>query len=69
MAFSRPAVVVSQDRMRVAAEYQALAWQANDIALSEIQAIAIDLKHGATVETGPLVYDAELKMARTRRVG
>ena len=55
--------------MRVAAEYQALAWQANDIALSEIQAIAIDLKHGATVETGPLVYDAELKMARTRRVG
>lgn len=55
--------------MHEAAELQAIAWQAHETAAAEIHAIMKLLTDGAQIENGPLVYDSELKMVRTRKIG
>jgi hypothetical protein len=51
-----------------AAELQAVAWQAQEVAHEAIAAIKRDLGKGAAVELGDLEFNARLGMVRTRKV-
>lgn len=59
---------MTQDRLRRAAELQAVAWQAHQAAHDAIAAIKRDLERGATVESGGLEFHEGLGMVRTKKV-
>jgi hypothetical protein len=50
------------------AELQAAEWRLQQAVARKAMEIDTRIAHGATVEDGPLVFDGELKMARTAKV-
>lgn len=48
---------------------QAAAWHAEQAVQRAVLKIEQRIARGATIEDGPLTFDAKLRMVRTRRVG
>ncbi len=61
--------VVTQAELKESAELQATAWLAEKQAREKVQSLERRLREGATVEPGPMEFDMELQMARTRKTG
>lgn len=59
--------VITQAQLLEASEFQATVWIAERLAREKVQAIEARIKQGAAIEDGPLHFDAELQMVRTRK--
>jgi len=61
--------VVSQSKLQELEKMQRLEWIANKRASLLSEEIKTAVRHGAAVEPGPLYWDNELEMARTKKTG
>jgi hypothetical protein len=59
--------VVTQSELNEISHLQAVEWQAARAAHRSIEKLERRLLEGASLEPGPLVFDRDLKMVRTRR--
>lgn len=58
---------VTQRELRALENMQRAAWQAHESAVTRAAEIARRIRLGAAIERGPLSFDAELRMARSRK--
>jgi len=63
------ATPITQEEIRQASVLQAIAWRAERRAHQYITALERRMERGAPVEEGPLAFDRELEMVRTRKTG
>lgn len=59
--------IITQAELTKASDLQAMEWQTARLAHRAIEQIERRLLEGAALEDGPLYFDGELKMVRTRR--
>lgn len=64
-----PVAAVTQSELRDYYELQSAAWEAEKIAHDAAADIERRIKAGATVEDGPLTFDRDRRMVRTRKMG
>lgn len=64
-----PCRPISQAELRTYYELQAAAWKTEQLAHAAALDMARRLKLGAQLEDGPLTFDPERQMVRTRKLG
>lgn len=60
---------ITQEEIRQASVLQAIAWKANRRASQYINTLERRMERGALIEEGPMHFDKDLEMVRTRKIG
>lgn len=61
--------IITQKELKEAADLQAVVWTSERAAHLAIERLRNRLFQGATLETGSLTFDRELKMVRRKKTG
>lgn len=62
-------VVITQEKLRLVASLQEAEWLANRAAQRAVMELEAALFHGAQIEPGPLSFDPDLRMVRSKKTG